>query len=148
VQPAPIYTPGAAYAPVYTTPVAGRPFGGISPSTAAIGVGAAGLIGGMALGAALEESHHHRHHYGFGGGPFGFGGERVVIEDRPGLFGSERIIDDYRPGFFGSEEVITDVREDMFGNTEIRREIVDRDMFGNVDGFREEIIDRDMFGGW
>jgi len=64
-------------------------------------------------------------------------------------FGNETIFEDVRPAGFlglGSEQVITDVRTDLFGDTEIRREVVDRDMFGNVDGFREEVIDRDMFG--
>jgi hypothetical protein len=49
-------------------------------------------------------------------------------------------------GLFGTEEVRTEVHRDIFGDTEVRREIVDRDMFGNVQDVRTEIVDRDAFG--
>lgn len=42
--------------------------------------------------------------------------------------------------------MIEDVRTDMFGDTEVRRDIIDRDMFGHVTNVSEEVIDRDMFG--
>mmetsp|Transcript_56685 Transcript_56685/g.160926 ORF Transcript_56685/g.160926 Transcript_56685/m.160926 type:complete len:451 (+) Transcript_56685:80-1432(+) len=103
--------------------------GGLSATSAALGAGAAGLIGGMMLESALE-SHHHRPH----GGGF-FGADRIMEIDRPhGFFG------------FGSEQVIENVHTGMFGDTQITREVVDRDMFGNVEGVREEFVDRDMFG--
>jgi len=103
---------------------------GPSVATAAVAAGAAGLVGGMLLENAIENRRHE------------------FIEGHVG-FGNETIFEDVRPAGFlglGSEQVITDVRTDLFGDTEIRREVVDRDMFGNVDGFREEVIDRDMFG--
>jgi len=126
-QPAPAYaTPAYAQtaymaSPAYTTPVyqqQDRP--NISPAVAALGAGAAGLVGGMLIENALE----HRHHGFMGGGGFGPGG----------------------PGIFGSEEVIRDVRMDAFGDTETRTEVIDRDMFGNIDGIREQIVDRDAWG--
>jgi len=110
--------PAYMASPAYTTPVYqhhDRP--GISPGVAALGAGAAGLVGGMLIENALE----HRHHGFMGGG--GFGG----------------------PGIFGSEEVIRDVRVDAFGDTETRTEVIDRDMFGNIDGIREQIVDRDAW---
>lgn len=62
-----------------------------------------------------------------------------------GESGSDRAYGD-RSGPFGREEVIEDVRTDRFGDTEVREEVVDRDMFGNVEDVREKVVDRDMFG--
>merc|ERR1712083_27187 len=93
---------------VYEGPVVyEQPSFGMSAGTAALAGGAAGLIGGMLLEGALE--HERREEYiGGGFGP---------------VFG----------GGVGDEQVITDVRTDMFGDREVTTEVIDRDMFGNVE---------------
>merc|ERR1712039_854176 len=96
--------------------------GGIG--TAAVAAGTAGLVGGMLLEGALEDR---RYEYGGFGGGIGGGF---------GPFGGERIVETRNEGIFGSEEVITDVRTDMFGDKEVRTEVIDRDMFGNVEDVR------------
>jgi len=105
--------------------------GRISTGTAAVGAGVAGLVGGMLLEDALEG----RRHIDTIGG-FRLGHERIVEDVRQPIFF----------GLGGSEEVRETVRTDMFGDTEVRREVIDRDVFGNVEEVREEIIDRDAFG--
>mmetsp|Transcript_31595 Transcript_31595/g.90711 ORF Transcript_31595/g.90711 Transcript_31595/m.90711 type:complete len:339 (-) Transcript_31595:290-1306(-) len=105
--------------------------GGISAATAAVGAGVAGLVGGMILENALED----RRHIDTIGG-FGFGHERIIEDVRQPVFF----------GLGGSEEVRETVQTDIFGDTEVRREVIDRDMFGNVEEVREEITDCDAFG--
>merc|ERR1739844_191008 len=112
---------GYAQPPIYQEPHSS----GINAGTAALAGGAAGLIGGMMLEGALENQRRHEFD-GLGGG---FGAERVFEETRPA-------------GFFGSKEVITDVRTDMFGDRIVETEVIDRDMFGNVEDVRvTETID-------
>lgn len=112
----------------------------------AVGAGAAGLIGGAMLAEAWDDHQHWRP--GFEGfhGPRVFGEGPFVDEVRSGMFGTERIIEETRPGLFGTEQIIEDVRTDMFGDTEIRREVIDRDVWGGISRVREETIDQDMFG--